>query len=195
MAFPEGETSRLVGLSLWQLRQWARDLYSPHYAIGFYTFRDLVSLRTLATLRQKTTKRELVRVGRHLRKHYDAPWSSLRFGIGPHDRIYFSDPATGRWLSADESEQNITPLTLDEIPARLERDVRKSRRRNPATIGRVTRTRGICGNRPRVDGTRITVEALKPYLDENLSVALILKEFPTLKRADVDAVRDYLATG
>lgn len=195
MAFPEKETSRLVDLSLWQLRHWSRDLYKPHYEIGFYTFRDLVSLRTLATLRQKTTKQQLVRVGEHLRKYYDAPWSSLRFGLGPHRRVYFADPRTGRWLSADEAQQNITPIALDEIPAKLEREVRKARQRDPATIGRVTRTRGICGNRPRIDGTRIAVDALKPYFDEKRSITAILKEFPTLKRADVQAARDYLATG
>lgn len=195
MAFPEGETSRLVGLSLWQLRQWAEDLYSPHYAVGFYTFRDLVSLRTLAALRDKTTKAQLVLAGDHLRKYYETPWSRLRFGIGPLRRIYFADPDTGSWLSADEANQRITPVALEEIPAKLEREVRRSRQRRPDTVGKIVRTRGICGNKWRIDGTRITVDTLKPYLTDERSTASILREFPTLKPADIQAVRDYLAVG
>ncbi len=193
MAFSIQEAARLGHVSEWQLRDWSNDLYRPHWKSGLFTFRDLLALRTLSSLREKVSRHELRRAGAAMRKHYAEPWSRLRVGVGPKNRIYFADPKTGAWLSADGIEQRITPEALDHIAEQLERDVRHARQRDPRTYGKITRTRGVCGSRPRVDGTRITVDALRPFIDGSAPDRVILQEFPTLCAADIMAVRNFLA--
>lgn len=54
----------------------------------------------------------------------------------------------------------------------------------------IVRDPAICGGEPVVKGTRVTVRTILPSLAEGMSVAEIVKDFPTL---DEDAVRAVIA--
>jgi uncharacterized protein (DUF433 family) len=49
----------------------------------------------------------------------------------------------------------------------------------------------VCNGRPVVRGTRITVQTVLEFLAAGDSVEDVLKEYPTLTRADVRACLDY----
>jgi uncharacterized protein (DUF433 family) len=54
----------------------------------------------------------------------------------------------------------------------------------------IIRDPGVCGGEPVVKGTRVTVRTVLASLAEGMSVAEILKDFPTL---DEEAVRAVIA--
>ena len=47
--------------------------------------------------------------------------------------------------------------------------------------------------KPVVHGTRITVEHILKLLKQGLAIKDILKDYPQLKRADIDAAIDYVS--
>jgi uncharacterized protein (DUF433 family) len=49
----------------------------------------------------------------------------------------------------------------------------------------------ICNGKPVIRGTRITVQTVLEFLAAGDSVQDVLNEYPTLKRADVQACLDY----
>ena len=51
----------------------------------------------------------------------------------------------------------------------------------------------ICNGRPVVRGTRITAQTVLEFLAAGDSVEDVLEEYPTLKKADVQACLDYAA--
>jgi uncharacterized protein (DUF433 family) len=51
----------------------------------------------------------------------------------------------------------------------------------------------ICNGRPVVRGTRITAQTVLEFLAAGDSVDDVLEEYPTFKRADVQACLDYAA--
>lgn len=196
MAFDRTEASGLSGLTEHQLRAWSRNLYAPEWrASGFYSFVDLVALRTLGKLRKdfRVRPRELRRVGDYLRKHSDKPWSKLKLGVGPKNRIYFWDPVAKRWLSADGVQQSITVVALDQLAAKLTREVRAARARPKPDLGQFEKARGVCGGRLRFKGTRVTVDAVKSLLHAGQTTRQILAEFPSLSARDVAAARNLHA--
>jgi uncharacterized protein (DUF433 family) len=189
MAFTAKEAARLGRVSAYQLRSWAKDLYSPHWDSGLYSFQDLVALRALSALRDRVPRQRLVEVGSYLNERYGQPWTRIKFGVGPKRRVYYWDPETQVWLSADVAQQSITPVALDGFLEELEREVAKARRRDPSTIGKVQTTRGVCGGRPRFDGTRIPVATVQELIRARVPDKEILGMYPSLKRADLASAR------
>jgi uncharacterized protein (DUF433 family) len=57
----------------------------------------------------------------------------------------------------------------------------------------IIRDPAICGGEPVVKGTRVTVRTVLASLAEGMSVAEILKDFPTLDEAAVRAVIAFAA--
>jgi uncharacterized protein (DUF433 family) len=57
----------------------------------------------------------------------------------------------------------------------------------------IVRDPTICGGEPVVKGTRVTVRTILASLAEGMSVAEIVKEFPTLDDAAVRAVIAFAA--
>ena len=49
----------------------------------------------------------------------------------------------------------------------------------------------ICGGRPIISGTRITVQTILEFLASGDSIEEILEAYPTLTRADVLAALQY----
>jgi uncharacterized protein (DUF433 family) len=57
----------------------------------------------------------------------------------------------------------------------------------------IVRDPGICGGEPVVRGTRVTVRTVLASLAEGMSIAEIIKDFPTLDETAVRAVIAFAA--
>ena len=55
----------------------------------------------------------------------------------------------------------------------------------------IVATPGTCGGRPRIDGTRISVQVIAEYYNHFRSVGYILDALPRLKAAEVHAALTY----
>jgi uncharacterized protein (DUF433 family) len=64
-----------------------------------------------------------------------------------------------------------------------------------AVDARVEINPAICGGRPIISGTRITVQTILEFLDAGDSTDDILEAYPTLTKADIEAASRYTARG
>ncbi len=67
------------------------------------------------------------------------------------------------------------------------------RRRLVGYRGRIERNPRVCGGEAVIKGTRVPVRTILASLAEGASVEEILKDFPTLREADVRAVIAFAA--
>ncbi len=49
----------------------------------------------------------------------------------------------------------------------------------------------ICGGRPTIEGTRITVKTIIGHLLEGDSAEILLKGFPRLTKEDIQTIKEY----
>ena len=49
----------------------------------------------------------------------------------------------------------------------------------------------ICGGRPTIDGTRITVKTIIGHLLEGDSEEILLQGFPRLTKEDINTIKEY----
>jgi uncharacterized protein (DUF433 family) len=61
------------------------------------------------------------------------------------------------------------------------------------TKGRIVCSPGVCGGRPRIAGTRISVDTLLRCREIGFTEARILKGYPALSAADLAAAWAYAA--
>ncbi len=82
------------------------------------------------------------------------------------------------------------PLTLDlsSVNPSLAMPVEKAM---SPDLSRVTMTKGICGGRPVIRGTRIRVMDILDMLAEGVSWDTILADFPNINEADIAAALAY----
>jgi DNA-binding transcriptional MerR regulator len=197
LAFTTDHVRRLTGLSPRVLRYWEEtDVFHASYTDDhprrpyrrLYSFRDVVSLRTLALLRRQHNVEldELRKVGRFLAKHADASWASLRFRLaGRH--VVFDDPETGVAVSGRPLGQAVIPFELEEIAREAEADAKRLRERVPEDFGRIARHRYVLHNAWVVAGTRIPTSAIWSFAEEGYDSDAIMREYPQLQQVDIDA--------
>ncbi len=196
-AFTVEQAARVTGVSERRIRYWDRTgVLSPSLASGkkrspygrIYSFRDLVGLRTLGQLRDAygLSLQRLRMVGERLRRHYDAPWSSLRFYV-EGGRLYFRDPETCFLVSAIEPGQVMLPLAFDltEIARETEEAASKLAERRPEDYGTIVRNRYVLGNRPVLTGTRVPTAAIWDFHRAGYDTDQIIREYPRLNELDV----------
>jgi DNA-binding transcriptional MerR regulator/uncharacterized protein (DUF433 family) len=195
LAFTGLQVQRLTGLSQRVLRYWEEtDVFRATYIDDqprrpyrrIYTFRDLVSLRTLALLRKRVPLSELRRAGKHLAEKYESPWAELRFGVIGR-RVVFPDPNTGEWISATANDQGFFPVMVDEIAQATESDASMLKGRSYDQVGKVVRHRHVSHNSWVLDGTRIPTSAVWNFFEAGYDVEGIIREYPDLYSADVEA--------
>jgi uncharacterized protein (DUF433 family) len=192
--FTEDQAVALAGVTRRQLRYWHdTDVFQPQIDANsedfLVTFRDLVGLRTLASLRKRVSLQELRKVGHWLRKRYRDPWSSLKFYIVGR-KIQFDDPKSGRRLDTLPAGQVVVPVQLEQVAEATEDAVLLFRRRSKKDVGQLRKTRGVARSTMVIAGTRIPTSAIWSF-HERGGVDGILKEYPTLTRADVEAALGY----
>ena len=200
-AFTAQQAGRLTGLSQRQLAYWDRTgFFSPKeqtdesgpYA-RLYSFRDVVGLRTIAGLRKSVPLQELRKVGRWLSSQpYEAPWASLTFYLHGR-RVYFKEPKSGVVASARGERQTAIQCSLEPIAQEVRAEAEKLRERGKADVGKISRHRHVAHNAFVVSGTRIPVDAIWNFHQAGYSNARIRREYPQLRRADIQAAISFKA--
>lgn len=193
VAFTTPQVVKLTGLPASTMRYWEQtDIFTPSYVDErasrpfrrIYSFRDIVSLRTLALLRRehRVSLDELRRAGAYLAEHVETPWASLRFGI-VGDRLVFRDPGTGHWR--DQHGQTVLEIPTARIPDEVGQVVEGWAQRDPRDIGRLERNRYVQHNAWVVAGTRIPTSTIWAFHADGYSDADIKAEFPRLTPLDI----------
>lgn len=198
-AFTADQVTRLTGLSDKQLAYWDRTgFFVPRHAAGdrrspyarLYSFKDVVGLRTLSTLRGRhgVSLPHLRTVAAKLRAYSDAPWADLSLKVW-NRKVQFDEPETGRTRGVVDGQ--FVLLRLDSVVDEVKREAAKLRQREPSQIGRIERHRYVAHNAPVIAGTRIPVSTIRKYLEAGFTPAKIVEEYPTLTDADIEAVQRH----
>jgi len=154
-----------------------------------YSFRDIVSLRVLASLRleHRVSVQHLRKVSERLAHLGEDRWTSTTLYVLGR-RVVFDDPATHQRQEV-VSGQRVFEIPLKVAVRSAREAIRDLNHRQLQTIGHVVSERFVMNNRPVFDGTRIPVAAVTAYLDRGIPVTDILREFPDLRQGDVEAAR------
>lgn len=195
-AFGEDHVVRLTGLSRAQLRYWrSTGFFRPQYEAGdrhspysrAYSFRDLVALRTIATLRKdhQVSLQHLREVATALAELGDNLWSEQKLYVLNRE-VYFTEPGTGLIRSAVSGQYSVIPIV--DIVDDVADEVEQLRTRRREQIGQLTRNRSVAHNKWVVDGTRIPVEALLRLRADGYSREQILRKYPSLTAEDLTNV-------
>lgn len=199
-AFGEEHAARLCGASIAQLREWDRiGIVTPSYGAGntglpygrVYSFRDIVSLRVVSQLRNVYGIRygELRSAHKYLSRLSGTPWASCRLEV-LGKRVVVVEPGTRRKREPGTG-QEVLAIPLRVVIASLREDVRKLNERPETEIGKVVREKFVAQNQLVIAGTRIPIAAIKSFASAGYDAAGILKEFPDLTAADVQAALAY----
>jgi uncharacterized protein (DUF433 family) len=196
IALPLDAAVKLTGLSRRQITYWEKTgLLAPEIdarvtknrKVRLYGLLDLMSLLVVAELRTRDVSLQHVRkIIEHFRERgYERPLTEIRYAT--HGKsVYFQLP-DGAWENDALPKQVVLRDVLDLTPLRRRLDA--ATRRDPQTVGRQDRRRGLMGGKPVIAGTRVAVETVRSYLDHGASVEQILASFPVLSREDVEMVR------
>lgn len=192
--FTIDQAARLTGVSRRQLASWDRDgFFTPSVSSDergaftrLYSFRDLLSLKVLNQLRNDTrvSMDHLREVKKDLSHLGEDMWvKSTLYLLGKRVVIERDDETRHEAGSGQEVFQ----IPLKVIVGGMRERIREMNKRGSDEIGHIERSRGIVGNRPVIAGTRIPVSTIKEFAEAGYSVGQILKEYPSLERADVEA--------
>jgi DNA-binding transcriptional MerR regulator len=195
-AFSEEDVEHLTGITVRQLRYWdATRFFVPSLAdenrrqtySRVYTFRDLVCLKVLNTIRNesKVPLQHLREVKEKLQHLGEDLWARTTLYL-LNRRVVFLNPETDRPEEV-VSGQGILQIPLKVVRSDMERAVRSLRQRDATTIGKISQHRGLAGNKPVIAGTRIPIKSIKAFSEAGYSVAQIREQYPILADADIRA--------
>lgn len=200
MAFSVDHAARVTELSKSRLTRWDKlGFFSPEHAdesergspyARVYSFNDLVGLRTLALLMNSydVSLAELKRVAPELEKRASRPWSELALAVVKRKVVFDLESAP-----RDADGQLIGNfIPLGPIASDVAHDSNKLRSRDQAKIGLIEQRRFVAHNKPVIAGTRIPAAAVESFITEGFSDDEIIDEYPSLTRADIGAVRNYM---
>ncbi len=195
LAFTEEQVERLTGCRLHQLRYWDRTgFYNPEFAdpnrrnaySRVYSFKDLLSLQILGAL-----KNDLNISLQHLREVKDKlehlgedKWSRTKLYVVKKEVVFY-DEASDERRAVLSGQIVLPPIALEIIKSGMESAVTKLRQRDMEKVGTIERTRNVAHNAWVIGGTRVPISAIKDFGKAGYSVDAILKEYPTITRADV----------
>jgi len=201
-AFSADQVRRLTGLSLRQLTYWdATEFFAPEYAPGYtygpfsrvYSFRDVVGLYTIGLLRKKFkfSLQKLRSVGQYLRRYDDAPWSALALYVQAGDIVFRHPSDPGEYASALKPGQRVFPMEMELVARHVEVRANRLRWRRSHQIGKITRKRYVVHNAAVLAGTRIPTRAVWNLHVAGYDAEAIIREYPRLRPADVEAALTY----
>jgi DNA-binding transcriptional MerR regulator len=199
-AFSEEFAEQLTGLSRRQLRYWDRTgffrpgISDENRRLAFsriYTFRDLVSLRVLARLRNEldVPLQHLREVAHKLSHLKDAKWTTTTLYV-LNRRVVFDHPETGLRQEV-VSGQGVLEIPLQVAISETRQRIAEAAERPATQVGKVIRNRFVRHNDVVVAGTRIPVDAIKNFHEDGFSTDEILAEYPGLTRRDVEAALSF----
>ncbi len=196
-AFSEEQVQRLTALSKSRLRYWDKTgFFSPSYVeenkrlpfARFYSFKDVVALRTLEMLRvqNQVPLQHLRKVAEKLAHLKDELWTNTTLWV-LNKKVIFQEPGSRKPREV-VSGQYVMGLPLKRVVTDTKKDVAAMQRRSTGEIGRVVKMRGINRNAPSLAGTRIRADSIRRLAEDGYTTRQILEEYPDLKEADVRAV-------
>lgn len=199
MAFTEEQAARLTGLSVQQLRHWARSaFFSPEFMDEsvstfnrVYSFSDLISLQVLKVLRidMGCSLQHLREVKAKLAHLGDELWSRTTLYV-LNRRVVFRDDEFDE-LREPVSGQIVLELPLKVVKTKMRQAVDDMNRRNSDDIGHIERKRNVSHNAAVIAGTRIPVASVRRLAEDGFSVERILAEYPSLTAVDVKAALEF----
>ena len=199
LAFTGIQVERITGLTQRQLRYWEKsNVFRASYVDDrphrpyrrIYSFRDLVSLKTLAKLRNSygIALQELRLVGEYLRQHSQAPWSELRFMITADRHVLFPHVDSDRWvISAPFGQSVMETILVDDIRQEAEAMAEALRQRTEDEIGQITRHRYTARNQWVIAGTRITTDVIWEFHEAGYSPEAIQGQYPHITIRDIES--------
>jgi uncharacterized protein (DUF433 family) len=201
IAFQDSKAARLARVSIDRLRYWEEtDLVVPSIhrqisarnTVRLYNFQDMLALLVVALLRteREMSLQHIRRVVTHLRSRgYAEPLRELKWATLGRE-IYFQHP-DGTWEGDLQPDQIVMweTIQLEVLRGRITRAAHERSGR----AGQIVTRRGVMGNKPIFAGTRIPVATVQRYLQAGYGPKEIIKEYPELTVADIDAAREYAA--
>ena len=195
-AFSEEQVERMVGLTKGRLRYWARTgFFRPSFVeeesrlpySRFYSFKDIVALRTLEMLRVRNgvPLQQLRKVASHLSQLGDDLWTKAKLFVSDR-KVAFVSPETGRPQEI-VSGQYLLEIHLSKVIRDTEDIVAQFRLRPQGSVGHLSKRRGVLRNALVVAGTRIPVAAIVRLAEDGFSMDRILTEYPDVRAEDVEA--------
>ena len=199
-AFSEDHVERLTGVSKRQLQYWDRTgFFVPGLAeenrrlpySRIYTFRDVVCLKVLNTLRNEVNvslphlrevKDALMHVG-------DDMWAKTTLYV-LNRKVVIYNPEIDQ-LEEPVSGQAILQIPLHIVQSDMNKAVSYLRERDAGTIGKIQQARGVANNKPVIAGTRIPVKAIKAYTQSGFTISQIREQYPSLTEEDIEAALAY----
>lgn len=199
-AFSEEQVRRMTGLTMGRLRYWARtDFFKPSFVeknqrlpySKFYSFKDVVTLRTLEMLRvQNDVPLQHLRiVAEKLAYLKDDLWTSTTLFV-ENRKVAIVNPESGAAYEV-ASGQYLLGIPLKQVIDDTKADILAFRSRSESDIGHVSRRRGVIRNALVISGTRIPVGAIVRLTEDGYSVDRIVAEYPDLRKEDIEAALRY----
>jgi uncharacterized protein (DUF433 family) len=199
-AFSEEQVQRLTGLTKSRLRYWHRtNFFSPTFVeedpglpySRFYSFKDVVALRTLELLRVQNgvPLQHLRKVAEKLSHLRDDLWTKTTLYVASR-KVALVNPETG---DGEEvvSGQHVMQLALNKVVSGTIHDIEAMRKRKAEEIGNVAKASGVCHNSWVIAGTRIPVASVRRLHEDGYSVEQIIEEYPDLTPEDVRAALEH----
>lgn len=195
-AFSEEQVERITGLSKGRLRYWAKtDFFKPSFVEDdprlpysrFYSFKDIVALRTLELLRVQNgvPLQHLRRVAEQLEHLRDDLWTKTTLFV-INRKVAFVNPETGQPEEV-VSDQYLLGIPLKKVIDDTKAEVVLLRKRPEDSHGKLERHRSVVRNAWVVAGTRIPVGAIKRFHEDGYSAKQIIEEYPDLTPEDIES--------
>ena len=186
----------MVGLTKSRLRYWARtEFFKPSFVeedgrlpySRFYSFKDIVALRTLEMLRVRNgvPLQHLRKVADSLAHMKDELWSRASLFV-LDKKVLVVDPEFGQPQEI-VSGQYVLRIPLSEVIEDTRNDILAFRSRPANTVGHLSRNRSIARNALVVSGTRIPVGSVLRLHEDGYTVDQIIAEYPDLTPEDIEA--------
>jgi DNA-binding transcriptional MerR regulator len=194
-------TAEMTGLTIGQLKLWDKTkFFQPSFAdenrrlaySRVYSFHDLASLQVLKTLRIDlgVSMQHLRDVKTKLAELPESSWTNTILYV-VKKRVVFGD------ISGRKREivggQYIVDIPLEVIRRSMQNEVERVRKRGSADYGKSQRTKFVARNQRVIAGTRVSIKAIRTYIEDGFSNEDILSEYPTLSEQDIKAVRNEIA--
>jgi len=199
-AFSELQVSNLSGLTIGQVKRWRRmGFLNPSYRVdsnnprkaynSIYSFRDLLVLRVLGTLSKehKVPLRELKSAGKALSNIGAGDWASTRLWVA-NKKVVFTDPKHKKKMEVS-SGQYVVEIALAVVTTSAKAAIKKYNKRGSDQIGQTEKMRYLQSSQEVFSGTRIPIKAITGYINAGYSNTAIIREYPALKKEDIERIR------
>lgn len=198
--YTDEQAARLAHLSLGQVRYWdGTGFFEPSLAYEdrrvaysrLYTFDDIVALRVLGELRNKHDVSL-----QHLRKVRDkfqlpqSSWADEELFVNKK-RVYFKNDR-GNFVNAETDEETLPNIPIPQVIASVRQDAEQSGIRPTSAVGKKTQRAPVARKAEVFEGTRIPIDTVKEYFQAGLKPEDILRDYPTLQEADIEAAIRWL---